>query len=320
MAAGDKTGGLLEWVVFTALIAIVGLAGTILPIFSLLAVVLMPLPVILLVLRLDVRYGILGLAASGFIMLFAGQEPAVAMVMIIRYGLLGIFLGLLYKNYVSSGKGLVAALLAAVVLTVISLTVMYALTGENPLLLRQEERHLLEQQWVAMNQQMQALEDALPGNQSLSDYLVNLFEFYIPGQIIVTSFISAAVTYLLARMVLERLKFRIPPIPAFSGMYLPWYSVWGLIIGLGLTLVGDQFSLSLIAQAGKNILFVLANMYLVLGLSVAAFYFRKINLSLPLKILFLFIVVSNLPFSLTVLLLLGAADPLINFRRLPDLK
>lgn len=320
MAAGEKTGGLLEWIIYAALIAVTGLAGIFIPIVYFPAIILMPLPAILLVLRLDARYGILALAAAGFIMLFAGQEPAAALIMIIRYGLLGIVYGMLFKNYVSSGKSLVAAISAAVVLTVVSVTVMYALTGENPLVLGLEERRLLEHQWMAMNQQMQAFENILPEKQEdFNKYIVSLFEFYIPGQIIVTSAISAALTYILSRVVLERLQFRVPQAPIFSTIYLPWYSIWGLIAGLGLTLLGDQFSLSL-AKAGKNILFILVNLYLTMGLSVAVFYYRKINLALPLKMIILFLTFSYLPFSITVLSLLGATDPLINFRRLPDLK
>ncbi|MCG9969011.1 YybS family protein [Pelotomaculum terephthalicicum JT] len=320
MAAGEKTGGLLEWVAYTALIAVTGLAGVFLPLFYFPAVVFMPLPAILLVLRLDARYGVLGLATAGFVMLFAGQEPAAALVMIIRYGLLGIVYGMLFKNYVSSGKSLAAALSAAVALTVASVALMYALTGENPLALGQEERRLLEQQWMAMNQQMQAFENMHPERQAdFNEYLISIYELYIPGQIVVSSAISAALTYILARIVLERLQFKIPPAPLFSTMYLPWYSIWGLIAGLGFILLGDQFS-PLLAKAGKNILFVLLSLYLFMGLSVAVFYYRKIKLALPLKIIFLFLSFSYLPFSITVLLLLGATDPLINFRRLPDLK
>jgi uncharacterized protein YybS (DUF2232 family) len=290
LAAGEKTGGLLEWVVFTALTAVTGLAGIFIPSFYFLATVLMPLQAILLFLRLDARYGVLGLAAAGFIMLFAGPEPAAALIVIIRFGLLGIVFGLLFKNHVSSGKSLIAAFSVSVVLTIVSVTVIFALTGENPLVLAQEDRRLLEQEWTALGQQIKVFKSMLPeGQEDFGKYLVNLFEFYIPGQLVVSSVISAALTYMLSRIVLERLQFSLPQAPLFSTMYLPWYSIWGLIAGLGLTLLGDQFTLSLPAKAGKNILFVLFNVYLALGLSVAVFYYRKIKMALPLKKIILFL-------------------------------
>jgi len=319
LAAGEKTGGLLEWIVYTALIAVTGLAGIFIPIVNFPAIIVMPLPAILLVLRFDARYGILALAAAGFILLFAGHEPAAALIMIIQYGLLGIVCGMLFKNYVFFGKSLVISLLAAVALTAVSVALLYTLTGANPLVLGQEKRSLLEQQWMAMSQQMQALENAYPERQANFNDWIGLLEFYIPGQMVVSSAISAALTYILASFLLERLQYKIPQAPLFSAIYLPWYSIWGLITGLELTLLGDQFSLPL-AKAGKNILFVLLILYLIMGLSVAVFYYRKISLALPLKIIILFLAFSYLPFSVTVLLLLGAIDPLINFRRLPDLK
>jgi len=321
LAACEKTRGLLEWVVLTVLVAFTGLAGMFLPSLYFLSIILMPLPVTLLVLRLDARYGILGLAAGGFLMLFAGQEPVSVLVMVIHYGLLGIVFGLLFKNGVSSGKSLLAGVSAAAFLAIISVVLVYALTKENPLVLGQENRRILEE-WAAVNRQMRGFEGMLPERQAeLYENLINIFELLIPGQLVVASATSAAITYFLNRFVLERLlKYRLPLLPAFSAIYLPWYSIWGLIAGLGLLLLGDQFALPLLSKTGKNILFVLSNVYLVFGLSVVAYFSGKVKLALPLKVIFLFLAFSYLPFSIAILLLLGAADPLVNFRRLPALK
>jgi len=321
LAAGEKTRGLLEWVVLTALVAFTGLAGIFLPSLYSLSIILMPLPVILLVLRLDARYAILGLFAGGGLMLFAGQDPVMVLVMVIHYGLLGIVFGLLFKNRVSSGKSLLAGLSAAAFLAIASMALVYALTKENPLVLGQENRRMLEE-WVAVNRQMRGFDGMLPEwQENLDRNLISFFELLIPGQLVVASAISAAITYFLSRIVVERLlKYRLPQLPAFSAIYLPWYSIWGLIAGLGLLLLGDQFALPLLDKAGKNILFVLFNVYLVFGLSVVTYFSRKVKLALPLKVIFLFLAFSYLPFSVAVLLLLGATDPLINFRRLPALK
>lgn len=318
MISGGKTGGLLEGAFYTILIAFTGLIAIFVPGLYFLSTVLMPLPACLLVLRLDARYSILGMVISGLIMLFAGQE-LISLIMVLHYGLLGMILGLLVKNRVSSGRSLIAIMSVSAVLALISMAALYALTGENPFVLSQEARQFLEQT-TAINQQ--AFAGFMSEEQAgLVKELVGIFEMLLPGQLIVSEAIFGMITFFLARVLLvSLLKYKLPKLPAFSEIYLPWYSIWGLIAGLGLILLGDQATLPSAARAGKNILFVLFNAYLPLGLSVVIYYFRKINLGLPLKLIFVFFVFSYLPFSITVLSLLGATDPLINFRRLLALK
>ncbi|MDD4168984.1 MAG: DUF2232 domain-containing protein [Desulfotomaculaceae bacterium] len=318
MISGGKTGGLLECAFYTVLIAFTGLIAIFIPNLYFLSTVLMPLPACLLVLRLDARYSILGIVTSLFIMLFVAQE-LMSLIMVLHYGLLGMILGLFVKNRVSSGRSLIAVMSVSAVLAVISVVVIYALTKENPLILSQETRQFLEQ-ILATNQQ--ALDGIMSEQQvGFVENFVGIFEMLLPGQLVVTAAVSALISYFLTKVLLERLlKYKLPQLPAFHEIYLPWYSIWGVIAGLGLILLGDQVALPLAAKIGRNILFVFLNVYPVFGLSVVTYYYRRINLGVPLKIIFIFLAFSYLPFSATVLLLLGAMDPLINFRRLPALK
>lgn len=319
MAAGNKTGGLLEWVVCTVLISLIGLIGIGAAVSSFMTAVFMPIPVMFLVLRLDARYALLGLLAACLFMFMDGMALLQVLDIGICYGLLGLGCGMLLKNQVSPGKTLAAVVVAAIVLSAASLALYYALTGIDPLVLPEEERLALKQSLVITNEQMQSFENILPaGEADFYKYVVELWEFYLPGQFIVIAAFNAVVMYLLAVLILRRWNFSYP-LPVFPTLYLPWYSIWGLIIGFGFILLGDWVSPQL-AKVGKNILLVLITLGCVMGLSVAVFYYRKIKLALPLKLIFLFLAVSYLPISLTVLFVLGTTDPLLNYRRLPELK
>ncbi|HBC92782.1 MAG TPA: hypothetical protein DCZ10_07705, partial [Pelotomaculum sp.] len=78
---GNKTRALSEWAFFTSLAILFVLAGLYVPFLGLLATVVFPLPLILLVLRLDTRYAGLSLAAIGtsLFILLPGQTPALLM-------------------------------------------------------------------------------------------------------------------------------------------------------------------------------------------------------------------------------------------------
>lgn len=317
MTAGEKTRALKEWALFTSLAVIFGLAGIFLPWLYFLATLCFPIPVILLVVRLDSRYGLLGLAAAGLIIITAIPFQAAALVLIVQYGLLGILYGLLFKNGVSSGKSVFIGIAVSVVLAFLSIWLVYAATGQNPFILDQEGRQAAEQ-WLAANRNSGGLPTEWQG--FFMENIISLFELLLPGQFAVTAAAASALTYLLARVVLRRLNFSLPPAIVFTGIYLPWYSIWGLIAGLGLVLAGDFFSWALAAKAGKNILFIFFYAYLILGLSVAAHFFLRVRLARPVKILFLFLAFAYIPFSMMLVLLLGVTDPLVNFRRFPSAK
>lgn len=315
MTISEKPGVLAQGVVFVALFVVIGLAGMYLPPLYFLAVMLLPLPVMLLVLKADVRYGILGLTAAGLI--FAALTPLeTAFVLVFQYGLLGIIYGVLFKKGDSLARILSAGVLFAVVSAFLYPALSYFLTGNNLFILGEEERRSIEQMLAAYRDagMLENVPIEWPGDAGAS--IISFFEFFLPGQYIVYSAAQGAVTYFLARPCLQRFNCFLPPGLAFTNILLPWYSIWGPIAGLAFTMAGDQFSWVLGARTGKNLLFILFWLYMITGLSVAAYFFRKIKVVWFIKLVFLVLAIVYMPFSMMIIVLLGVADPLVNFRRL----
>jgi len=100
----NRAGTLSEWGFFTLLIVLAGLAGLYLPFLATLATICLPLPLILLVIRTDIRYALAGLAAAGLILAVLSSELVMTLVLIVSYGILGILYGLLFKNRLPSWK------------------------------------------------------------------------------------------------------------------------------------------------------------------------------------------------------------------------
>ncbi len=314
MTTGEGARALAKWAFFTLVFVVAGLVGFTLPMFEFLAAMLLPLPIMLIILRFDARYAILGLAVAG-LLFFVFMPPTLVFVLLFRYGLLGILLGLLFKNRITSGKILAAGMAYAGLAALLYLNLSY-LTGNN-LFVMGEEMH------GALEQAMAAYRDAgmlnnMPADlqESFSRSIIATYELLFPGQYIISAVVLAAGTYFFARACLARLNYFLAPGLVLSMISLPWYSIWGPIAGLSLTLAGDNFSWLLVAKIGKNILYMLLWLYIVLGLSVATYYFRKIKIAWPLKVIFLVFVVAYPPISIAGLVLLGLTDPLLNLRRL----
>lgn len=323
MASNERFVDKMQWIEYTLLIVAISLAGFLMPLLAYFSCVLLPIPALLIVIRYDLKYSLLGLAcATLFILCVIGQSYEIVIITMLQYGALGIVLGSLLKKMESSDKILVFTLLAALGIAVVSAGASYLLNGINPVVLSPEERQFLTEQWSAMNQQMYLFNgngenNLTPDNESESfRYLTELYQYYLPGQMVVTAVATAAFTYIFAIFILGRYGFKAPLGPVFADICLPWYSIWGLIIGLGLFLLGEEFS-ELTAKTGKNLLFVLANLYFIMGLSVFVHYYKKIQLHLLIKLLLLFAMFIFYPFSIMFLLSVGAIDPLVNFRRLP---
>jgi uncharacterized protein YybS (DUF2232 family) len=316
MFATESNKPLREWVFFSSLLVAAGLLGMILPFLSFIVKIVFPVPLILMALKLDSRYSFLGLAAAAIPLLLLAPDRAEMLVFLVKYGLLGVLYGLVFKNYISAGKSMATGVFGASVLALAAAVFIYLLSGENPFILGQEGRQAVEQ-WLLLNQDAGAFNELPPEMREVFlKNIIEVFELFIPGQYIVTSMAEAVLIYYLARVLLRWLKYSLAPGLPFTGISFPWYVIWGLIAGLGLTLAGDQFSVPVVAKAGKNILFILFYAYIFSGLSLAAYYYQKIKLAVPLKVLLIITAVVYLPFSVLIILLLGAVDPLVNFRRL----
>jgi uncharacterized protein YybS (DUF2232 family) len=249
------------------------------------------------------------------LLFFIFVRPAEVFILVFRYGLLGVLFGLLFKNRISSGKILSIGMLYAGVSALLYLVISY-FAGNNPFILGEEGRGAFEQ-IIAAYRDRGAYNGIPPELQEeFNASIISTYELLIPGQYIASSAALAAITYFLARSCLQRLNHFLAPGLAFTMISLPWYSIWGPIAGLALTLAGDNFSWLLAAKTGKNILYILFFLYIVMGLSVASHFFRRINVVWPVKVLFLILAMAYFPFSVIVLILLGVTDPLVNFRRL----
>lgn len=318
MLTSNKTSALSQWVLLTALAILFVLAGLYLPFFGLLATVLLPLPLLLLVIRLDIRYAILSLLVAGAFLFILVPEQTPALLMILPAGLLGILYGLLFKNQVSSGVSIFAGLAGAAIFTLLSALLIYIFTDIKLFALDQDSRLFVEQ-WLEANSSVSVFSELPPELQgNFNENVIDIFELFIPGQYIVASAAAAVLSYFAARALLRRMQFKLPPFPAFSRIFVPWYVAWGLITGLGMTLAGDYLAIPLVGKIGKNILFILFYLHLVVGASVAAYFFRNTKLARPFKLAVFALGLVYLPFSISLFLLLGVIDPLINMRQLPE--
>lgn len=104
----------------------------------------------------------------------------------------------------------------------------------------------------------------------------------------------------------------------FSQWRLPWYAIWGVILGLASYLLGDQFGWLSWKILGMNLMVIYALVALVLGIAVYGYVLKSAKVPRFVKWILLMINLFYFLFSLVALMMFGLFDVVFNFRKLPE--
>ncbi len=311
----EETRSLLEGAFFAALTVIITVIGLYMPVLFLITGMITPIPTAVMVYRHGLKKGVLSLTVAFMLLFILYADPITITVLLIQFGPIGLLFGLLFKNQVSSGKSIAAAAAVSALLTLVVIMLTSALTGVDLLSIENQLSEAFEES-IQFYQRTGMFDDAAINEmkQSMKTTLHTL-TVLLPGILAMSAMFSALITYFLTRAVLTRLKYSTPPMPVFSEWAFPWYTLWGVIVGLTLMLIGDRFGYSGFSIVGKNLLYILGICFSVIGLAVAVYYFKRLRLSKILKGIMVVLLILW-PFTPFLLLIIGVLDPLIDFRRL----
>ncbi|NLC38044.1 MAG: YybS family protein [Clostridia bacterium] len=315
-----QTNALTEGAFMAVIAAILGLAGIYLPLLGAVTGFLWPIPIIVLIIRYDLRSGFLSLIAA-LILMVTLSEPLTALFQGLRYGGMALVFGYLIKKQSAPGTTVLLGGLAAAAGTILVLFFSFLLIGGSLAGLEAEMEGTVDRV-LDFYRSSGLLDRVLVEGTTEEEFRQTVIRStrwmmtLIPGVLVFGSLVSSCINYLLARQVLSRLGYRLQAIPPFRTWQLPWYSVWGIIAGLGLALAGDFWGQSLLVAIGQNIIYVYLPILLVTGLSVAVYYYYKVPISATWKMLLVFVALINLPLTVIALILLGTFDPLFNYRKL----
>lgn len=318
----NRLSALVEGALLAALTAMLALLGILIPPLSMVTSLVWTLPIVVVIVRRDFKTGLMATAVAGFLVfLFTG--PVRAFLLFTQFGGLGLVYGYIFKRKISAGwavfgGGLVSVISAflTIFFSTLLLGVDYSQWGVEisasikPTLEMYERLGLLEKmadQGITKEMLRQNLQQ-----------MARVLGILLPGIITVAAVFSAFINYLLARILLKKLRISIPPLPPFRQWRLPWYTVWGIIAGLALVLAGDYWKIKVLVIIGQNILYVYVPLLMVTGTAVVVYFYHHWRIAPLFKVLIVFLVFMYLPIAFSMVLMLGLFDPLFNYRRLSN--
>jgi uncharacterized protein YybS (DUF2232 family) len=305
-----------EFFLLTLAEVILVLMALYVPALQVVAILLFPLPVALVVRRhylVTALWVLLAVSIVAFLMF--GHILAV-LSFVMEAGVIGIVMGLLFKNSVSPGRSLKILVVLSVVIAISLLLFAFIVDGTNPFDI---DRRLFGDineinQWYRDTGMLSAEEQQMMREQIES--LIDLMVVLIPGSLVIWAAIKTSISYFMARRMFSRLGYEVKVMPPFREWQYPWYTVWGIIMGLVFLLVGDEWNLTLVSNIGKNVLYIMLFFFMVAGISVLIYLLTKWKTSNFIKAVIVFFIFLYWPMGIGLLLILGVLDPFLNLRRL----
>lgn len=307
---------LKDFTIFTLAILLSVLLWLQLPIFSLVALVAIPVFLAVLVRRLDIRYAVGSLLLVILILSLLTGKPEYVLMLVLQTAPVGIFIGLLFKNGASWGKSLAAVLVLSLLIPAGVFLMEYFITGESPFVLN--ESVLADyRQGVEEIKETFFAEAVATGDEfdSISRGIEAALPILGMSSTLIWFMLLSAVSFFVARYLIRLMGYKVTESIPFTMWRLPWHAIWGVITGLAMMLGGDQLNSLGMVSIGKVLLIIMGFVYSVLGISVFVFFLRVSRLSRVLKVLGIIILIIFLPNVLVLMAILGIIDSLWNIRR-----
>jgi len=165
------------------------------------------------------------------------------------------------------------------------------------------------------------LDAVLEQTQSLLLFLPRI----LPGIIAVSFALISLVNYVVSANIFKRNEIDIKPFRPFIAWDLPWYYVWGVILGLILVLVPEMggtidgspaFIDRAVDVLGFNLVIIFGSLYAVLGISVLWGIFARFKLGLLIRVIIIAVLWFFFGIALFIFPLMGLIDIWANFRKL----
>ncbi|MBI6872852.1 YybS family protein [Clostridium aciditolerans] len=314
-----NTRAMVEAGLITALIVVIMMITVYVPIFSMFGMFILPIPVTVLYIRHNYKVT-LGAVVISAILIAMLYSPISALTSSILFGITGMTFGYCIKNDKKLSTTILLLALASAIGIVINFSIYVNLLDKRGMAgfisdnirIMKESLNLSKELYGKMgvsSEQFATIEKSF--ELFTPDFILKL----IPAIVILMSFFSAYINYILTSSILKKLRYNMKPMVPFSQIYIN--TRIGTLVGVTL-LIGLLLGRSKVQGADyiiNSAEYLLQFIFVIDGISVAAYYLRnRFNISKPITALILFFTVFS---QMSVIYVYaGLADMLFDFRKL----
>lgn len=304
---------LTERWLLTALSVVLALMSVYLPFIGFLLILLWPLPLLVLVVRHGMRWGILAALAAGVLMGLI-VEPLLALRLVVAFAPAGLLLGWAFTKRLSAVQSFLLTNMASFAGMVAAMGLWLFVMGVNPLTEQVNPLQSSVDTTLQLYEGMGMSEEALAKSREDIAQGLQMLNYLFPLVLIMMGMIYGSVAYIAGCKVLKRLGHDVPQLPPVHEWHLPQaflYLFGFALVGLywgGTRQIMWLYQISLNANA----LAIIAG--LVQGLVLLHCLFRHFKVKLVLRIVFYVFILMN-PFLGQVVAMTGLIDMIFDYRQ-----
>lgn len=322
MTKSFATRSIAEGALLAVITAILTSIGTLIPFASMITYLIVAVPIIVLIVRNNLTIGILASVVAAFLIaIFIG--PLTATFFYIQFMGIALVYGTMIKKNYAAGK----ILLAGTIISVISTLILFALVLFVTNISLEDQKQaiydtvdysieLYQETGMMENFRKQGLDEE--DIRQLLTKTIDLLLKVLPTILIMAGLIAAFTNFIMARLALKRLGIKPPYLAPFAEWRLPWYIIWGVILGWGGYLLGDYMDVNILRVLGQNIMIAYGIILFVLGLAVIAHFMKTYRVGLFTRLGIAFIIIFMFHYAVLLTLGIGMFDLIFDYRKLGE--
>ncbi|MGL4655177.1 MAG: DUF2232 domain-containing protein [Sarcina sp.] len=307
---------LIEGAIFTGIVTILMILSN-MPGLMIIANVLVPIPVAILYIKHKWKISILSIIV-GFIITSLMFGPILGIYAAVFPALVGIPLGIGIRNDKSGTTTLLYMIIGNVISYIISgavviyITMGTTLNGFFETLVKQYQMLGEEVIKSAPNQQVA---DSM--KQMMSMFTAQNIKLALPIGIIVISFITSVIIYIIARNILIRLKFKVRPLESFSRWYISPMIIAIIFVFAIVAVQLKQNGITFGAEIFSGAWGILLLLFVLQGLSLAGYFLTEKLKANKLVVIAIFILLITSGMVI-YLIPIGLVDVILDYRHLDE--
>jgi len=316
-----ETKAITEGAVMASLTAMLALAGIFIPVINPIVMLVWTLPVVVICIRHGMRAGTATIAVAGMIILMAAS-PVNAFNMLLCSVGPALFIGGGFYYKWSTEKAILYASVAAIVGLVVYLFISAEVMGVSVTQMFAIEPEVIDEM-VDMISESGMMSSVYGSHDEMVEAIRGMFDsvyMMLPAALILYGLFTALTNYIVAYMVLRKLKEKVPPMTRLSTFRLPMPFLLGFIAGFGMLVMSATYwtDKPTLFAAGQNVFNVFLVLYAFQGFGLIFYYIGRLEPHRrgTYKFLLVFsIIISG--FSLLMFIsFAGVIDAFMDFRRL----
>lgn len=313
-----KINSMTESGLLAAVTVIMALIAVYVPLLGVVAVLLWPLPMIILIVRHGLQWGIMSAITAGILTAIL-VEPLVAIRLLIAFAPGGIALGLGYRKKWSGTNVFLNGMIVSLISKVLALGLVFLVTGIHPFSMQFDMMDQSFEKSVEMYQSMNMTPEQIAAARENFTGNMAMVRQLLPLVVILMGVLDTSVNFIVGGKVLRRLGNDVVTFPKFKDWRLSAFFAYLYGFSLVGMYWGSSRELALLYQVSFNANMLATMAGILQGLVIYDCLIAKFRVSKILSMIILTVIFFN-GGLLQILAFVGILDMIFDYRKRYGLK